>query len=97
MLDELVGYLDDEHMSELAGRLDGAIDEAQRGLQDTASSVRGFEDILASTQTLLGSGADASTGSLSATLAARQPETACARAPETSAAWAPPSTGPWTP
>ena len=70
VLDELVGYLDDEHMSELAGRLDGAIDEAQRGLQDTASSVRGFEDILASTQTLLGSGADASTGSLSATLAA---------------------------
>lgn len=70
VLDELVGYLDDEHMSELAGRLDGAIDEAQRGLQDTASSVRGFEDILASTQTLLGSGSDASTGSLSATLAA---------------------------
>ena len=70
VLDELVGYLDDEHMTELAGRLDGAIDEAQRGLQDTAASVRGFEDILASTQALLGSGADASTGSLSATLAA---------------------------
>ena len=70
VLDELVDYLDDEHMTELAGKLDGAIDEAQRGLQDTASSVRGFEDILASTQTLLGNGADASTGSLSATLAA---------------------------
>lgn len=70
VLDELVGYLDDEHMTELAGKLDDAVDEAQRGLADTATSVRGLEDILTSTQALLGSGSDASTGSLSATLSA---------------------------
>lgn len=70
VLDELVDYLDDDHMTELAQRLDTAVDQARQGLEDTSASVRGFQDILASTQALLGSGSDASTGSLSATLAA---------------------------
>ena len=68
VLDEMVDYLGDDQMSELAGKLDSAVDSAQQGLTQTASTVRSFQALLDSTRQLLGSGTDASTSSLSATL-----------------------------
>ena len=68
VLDEMVDYLGDDQMGELAGKLDSAVDSAQQGLTQTASTVRSFQALLDSTRQLLGSGTDASTSSLSATL-----------------------------
>ena len=68
VLDELVDYLGDDQMSELATKLDSAVDSAQQGLTETAGTVRSFQALLDSTRQLLGSGTDASTDTLSATL-----------------------------
>ena len=68
VLDELVDYLDDDQMSELAAKLDEAVDEACQGLTETAGTVRSFQALLDSTEQLLGSGAGSSTSSLASTL-----------------------------
>ena len=64
-LQELAGTLDDDAVSALAGRLDSAVSAAEQEVESAAGSVRGFSALLASTQGLLGSGAETVDAALS--------------------------------
>lgn len=67
-LEQLGGVLDDDKLSEVADKLDNAISRGCDTLASTASDIRGFADILSSTQGLLDSGSGSFSSSLSSTL-----------------------------
>lgn len=69
VLDELGSSLDDERVSQVAARLDGAVTDAQSDLGDAADDVRSFSALMDSTRGLLDTGSSNFDTSLSSTLA----------------------------
>ncbi len=68
VLDQLGTYLDDDNLTEVANKLDTAINSACDTLNNTASQMRGLSSSLSSVQSMLGSSSSASASSLSSTL-----------------------------
>ena len=62
--DELSSALGDDQVAGIAGRLDAAVVDASGALSDAAGELRSFSALLASTEGLLGSGADTAAAAL---------------------------------
>ena len=67
VLEDLTNYLDDDQLAEFTGKLNSAVTDAQKGLQETASTTRSFASILDSASSLLGNGTGGASGSVKAT------------------------------
>ncbi len=67
VLEDLTNYLDDDQLAEFTGKLNSAVTDAQKGLQETASTTRGFASILDSASSLLGNGMGGASDSVKAT------------------------------
>lgn len=67
VLEDLTNYLDDDQLAEFTGKLNSAVTDAQRGLQETASTTRSFASILDSASSLLGNGMGGASDSVKAT------------------------------
>ena len=67
VLEDLTNYLDDDQLAEFTGKLNSAVTDAQKGLQETASTTRSFASILDSASSLLGNGTGGASDSVKAT------------------------------
>ena len=67
VLEDLTNYLDDDQLAEFTGKLNSAVTDAQKGLQETASTTRSFASILDSASSLLGNGMGGASDSVKAT------------------------------
>ena len=67
VLEDLTNYLDDDQLAEFTGKLNSAVTDAQKGLQETASTTRSFASILDSASSLLGNGMGGASDSAKAT------------------------------
>lgn len=67
VLEDLTNYLDDDQLAEFTGKLNSAVTDAQKGLQETASTTRSFASILDSASSLLGNGMGGVSDSVKAT------------------------------
>ena len=67
VLEDLTNYLDDDQLAEFTGKFNSAVTDAQKGLQETASTTRSFASILDSASSLLGNGTGGASDSVKAT------------------------------
>lgn len=67
VLEDLTNYLDDDQLAEFTGKLNSAVTDAQKGLQETASTTRSFATVLDSASSLLGNGTGGASDSVKAT------------------------------
>ena len=67
VLEDLTNYLDDDQLAEFTGKLNSAVTDAQKDLQETASTTRSFASILDSASSLLGNGMGGASDSVKAT------------------------------
>ena len=68
VFDEIGTYLDDTQVSELASKLDLAVDNSHATLTSTASNIRSYSELLTTTKGLLDSGSGTFDASLSSAL-----------------------------
>ena len=68
VLKQLGNYMDDEHISQLASKIDASVADSRSAMADASRDMRSYAELLRATQNLLGDGTGALDTSLSSTL-----------------------------